>query len=86
MSRQQDVVQALFDGFGWERTSGVRNGEVGPVQVIIDGIEGYFEIDAAGDVTKWPVGLGGELRYWVSIDLGCLDILAADEIMQRLEP
>jgi hypothetical protein len=85
MSRQDAVIQALIDGFGEERISAKLETNNYIVQLVVDGIEGYFEIDAAGDVTKIPVGLSGELAYWIHTDLKCLDLLAGDEMIKRLE-
>lgn len=73
MSRQDSVVKALVDGF--EETVVAVALDNGCVEVIVNCIEGYFEVDPNGDITKWPVGLSADLHYWISIDIQCLDIL-----------
>lgn len=78
--RQHRVMEVLREGFGPETVSVTLQDDM--IYVEVQRYQGRFAIDRNGDVVETP-NIPGELAYWISTDLKCLDLLERDKFISN---
>jgi hypothetical protein len=73
MSRQDDVVQTLLEGFKGIREVRKHIDNEGVIRLEVANVQDFLVINTDGSV-QFPEGIDPVLAYWISIDLECLDL------------